>query len=213
MTNFFSHLLEANWWVQLHKEWSPGKVFFFFSKRGLLKEYQTNLIAEKELLNGPTGRTMLCSSTHHLKYLSFWIEILSFSFFLSITYFFKLWKKCVYILCLYLVIMWKSGLQLVLRIYAPLPWPLIYTGGILHLPDNDQHLYFFSNKLHLFQSWYALREKGRKFFKLSPVPAFCPFLDSSFSPWKSLRSCFLTETRSLEGKWCQWRSKQCLQLS
>ena len=72
---------------------------------------------------------------------------------------------------------------------------------------------FFSNKLHLFQSWYALREKGRKFFKLSPVPAFCPFLDSSFSPWKSLRSCFLTETRSLEGKWCQWRSKQCLQLS
>ena len=60
-------------WVQLHKEGSPRKVLFLFSKRGLT-EYQVNLIAgkEKELLNRPAGRTMLCSSTHHLKYLSFW---------------------------------------------------------------------------------------------------------------------------------------------
>ena len=174
MTNFFSHLLEANWWVQLHKESSPGKVFFFFSKRGLFKEYQTNLIAEKELLNGPTGRTMLCSSTHHLKYLSFWIEILSFSFFLSITYFFKLWKKCVYILCLYLVIMWKSGLQLVLRIYAPLPWPLIYTGGILHLPDNDQNLYFFPINCTFFSLDMRCEKRGASFSNFHPSLHFAP---------------------------------------
>ena len=149
----------------------PRESFFLFF---LLKEYQTNLIAEKELLNGPTGRTMLCSSTHHLKYLSFWIEILSFSFFLSITYFFKLWKKCVYILCLYLVIMWKSGLQLVLRIYAPLPWPLIYTGGILHLPDNDQHLYFFPINCTFFSLDMRCEKRGASFSNFHPSLHFAP---------------------------------------
>ena len=72
-------------WVQLHKEGSPRKVLFLFSKRGLT-EYQVNLIAgkEKELLNRPAGRTMLCSSTHHLKYLSFWNTFeLKFYLFLS----------------------------------------------------------------------------------------------------------------------------------
>ena len=152
---------------------------------------------------------MLCSSTHHLKYLSFW-NTFELKFYLFLSFFLlRIIFKNVF-LSLNCMKMWTPACVEDLRSTS--------LASDLHgwYPSSAwqwSKFVFFSNKLHLFQSWYALREKGRKFFKLSPVPAFCPFLDSSFSPWKSLRSCFLTETRSLEGKWCQWRSKQCLQLS